>query len=103
MGQTWHVEVYGITSKAESAADAERYAKLFKNVSASDLRRPVGRIDLLIGTDYCMLLPIGIQQIDNLQLMKNQFGYCVRGCNERKQYSGVFCTWSRTWYCKQYH
>ena len=38
------------------------------------------RIDLLIGADYSVLLPRVEKTVGDLQLMKGQFGYCVRGC-----------------------
>ena len=43
------------------------------------IERPVGRIDLLIGVDYAVLLPVVEKTVGDLQLMKDYFGYCVRG------------------------
>ena len=36
-------------------------------------------IDLLIGLDYCNLLPDKVEEVGNLQLMKGPLGYCLRG------------------------
>ena len=52
---------------------------LFTTVSTNEIRRPVGMIDLLIGLDYCNLLPDKVEEGGNLQLMKGPLGYCLRG------------------------
>ncbi len=54
-------------------------ASLFKHITEEDIRRPHGKIDLLIATDCTRLLPDKVQEVGDLQLMKNQFGYCIRG------------------------
>ena len=87
---------------------------LFPTIEAEDVRRPVGKTDLLIGLDYCRLLPdlligldccrllpdllIGldyyrllpdeIAEIDKLQLMKGPLGYCLRGSHPQMMYTG---------------
>lgn len=48
-------------------------------VQGKDIERPHGKIDLLIGTDYCKLIPSVLKTVGNLQLMHGPFGYCVRG------------------------
>lgn len=34
---------------------------------------------MLVGSDYSCLLPQIVKTVGNLQLLKNVFGYCVRG------------------------
>lgn len=41
--------------------------------------RPVGKVDMLIGTDCCELLLKVVKTVDSLQFLENQFGYCIRG------------------------
>ena len=36
---------------------------------------------MLIGIDCCAILPQVVETVGNLQLLKNQFGYCIRGCH----------------------
>lgn len=48
-------------------------------VQETDIKRPHGKIDLLIGSDYCELLPSVVKTVDHLQLMRGPFGYCIRG------------------------
>ena len=77
----WSIRAIGmdeITSEI-SAVDVSRVASLFRGVTENDIKRPTGRIELLIASDCCTLLPNKVQQSGNLQLMSNQFGYCLRG------------------------
>ena len=46
--------------------DVSQAAKLFKGIREQDIRRPTGKVDLLIGTDSCSLLPTKIAQVGNL-------------------------------------
>lgn len=48
-------------------------------MKVQDIERPHGKIDLLVGSDYCKLLPSVVKTVGNLQLMCGPFGYCVRG------------------------
>ena len=48
-------------------------------VDPQEIDRPKGEIDMLIGTDYCTLLPMVVKTAGSLQLMKGRFGFCVRG------------------------
>ena len=54
-------------------------ACLFDGISVEDIKRPISKIDILIGTDACQILPIVYETKGNLQLMRNQFGFCLRG------------------------
>ena len=48
--------------------------KLFNDVSIDDLKRPIGKVHLLIGLDWCQLLPLKIAQEGNIQLV-----LCLQG------------------------
>ena len=80
-GKVWEIRVYGMNEVTADVGhvDIERVVKLFKSLKPSDIMRPIGKVDVLIGTDCCTLLPDKVNQVGNLQLMKNQFGYCLRG------------------------
>ena len=69
----------------------EAASKIFDLNPSIKLSRPYGRVDLLIGLDYCTLLPQVVKSVGNLQLMQNVFGYCVRGShlliNESNSYN----------------
>ena len=66
-----------ITSEACSVDTSSMAALL--GVQGKDIERPHGKIDLLIGSDYCGLLPSVVQITGNLQLMQGPFGYYIRG------------------------
>ena len=51
----------------------------FKGVKLSEVRRPTGEIDLLLGFNYASLHPVKEKSIGNLVLMKNRFGKCLAG------------------------
>lgn len=44
-----------------------------------EIDRPTGKVDLLIGADNSSMIPEVVRTIDNLQLVQNNFGMCVRG------------------------
>lgn len=79
-GKVWHINAYGmdeITSNVWNV-DTLELSRILK-VQQHLLIRPVGKVDMLIGTDCCELLPKVIKTVGSLQLLENQFGYCVRG------------------------
>lgn len=80
-GKFWNIKAFGIDeiSSNVSEVDMSQVVTLFENISSSDLGRPSGDIDFLVGTDYRELLPNVVQVNGKLQLMKNRFGFCVRG------------------------
>ena len=80
-GKHWDILAHGIGQVTGDVnhVNMEKFAGLFKNITTKDLERPTGKLDLLIGTDYCKILPRVVEQVDSLQLLKNQFGYCIRG------------------------
>jgi len=54
-------------------------ADLFENITELDIQRPHGKMDILIASDCCRMLPDKVQEVGYLQVMKNLFGYCLRG------------------------
>ena len=80
-GKVWQICVYGmdeVTTNLEES-DVSKVVHFFPEISLEDIERPKGKIELLIGADCCELLPNKVNQIGSLQLMKNQFGHCLRG------------------------
>ena len=57
----------------------EQVAARFPDISITDSSRPKGEVYFLIGVDQCAIMPTVIKTVGNIQLLKNQFGYCVRG------------------------
>lgn len=70
-------------------ANVDHTASLFPGITKEYIRRPTGKVDMLIGTDCCILLPDKVQEVEVLKLMKNQFGYCLRGKHESLGASSV--------------
>ena len=54
-------------------------SSIFHLNSNFNLSRPHGFVELLLGLDYCILLPNVIKTVGDLQLLRNQFGYTIRG------------------------
>ena len=57
----------------------DRIVAWFPDITETDIPRPTGEVDMLIGVDQCAIMPTVIKTVGNIQLLKNQFGYCVRG------------------------
>ena len=79
-GIDWNLFCYGINEITSDASeiDIKSIVSVFSGVTKDDLLRPVGEVDLLIGGDYCSLLPSIIQRVGDLQLLKDPPGFCVR-------------------------
>ena len=80
-GNTWCISACGI-DEVTSPVEEVNYQTLiqhFPRLVDSHFWRPHGTIDLLIGIDHCGLLPQVIESTENLRLMKNSFGYVLRG------------------------
>ncbi|XP_068209204.1 uncharacterized protein [Palaemon carinicauda] len=80
-GVKWEIIACGIdeiTTPVEKV-DMNVVSCLFKSLNGHHISRPCGVIHLLIGIDYCVLMPQVIETNGNLQLMLNQFSYVVRG------------------------
>ena len=80
-GKVWDVDVVGINevSARIKKVDLSKMPELFVGISKSEVDRPHGEIDMLIGTNYSELLPRVVQTNKGLQLLENQFGLSVRG------------------------
>ena len=52
----------------------DMFAKLFKNTKPSEIKRPRGKLDLLIGSNYLSLHPTKICACDGLVLFQSVFG-----------------------------
>ena len=76
--------VYGIDkiSSELKHIDISGTAKLFNGVDITELKRPHGEIDVLIGFEYVGYHPGRINQNDNLLIMENQFGKCLSGSHD---------------------
>lgn len=89
--ETWQIKAYGmekITTNSKPV-DIREVSTLFKGISDSDISRTDGEIELLIGADCSILLPVNIESAGNLQLIKNQFGYCLRGSHLMLKLSAI--------------
>ena len=89
-GKVWQICVYGMDEVSTNIEDSDvsKIIHLFPEISLKDVRQPKGNIELLIGADCCELLPNMVNQVGSLQLMKNQFGYCLRGSHHNLGSSG---------------
>ena len=79
-GNMHHFKAFGISriSTAIESNDITEVSKLF-SVTAKDIERPTGEIDMLIGFEYAGFHPVKKEAIDHLLLMENQFGLCLGG------------------------
>ena len=87
----WNIDAYGmdeITTDLQNI-DEKYITKYFPEINIIDYRRPTGKVDILIGVDCCAIMPNVVRTVDNAQLLRNQFGYCIRGtfpgANERSE------------------
>lgn len=81
-GNDVNIIAYGIdeiTSQIDKV-DLSKVRHIFRSVDICALDRPYGKVDLLIGSDYCSLIPTVKEKVaQNLQLMESAFGMCVYG------------------------
>ena len=79
--KTEHVQVYGIDciSSTISEINLLPVSKLFPGIDPSNIQRPCGSIDVLVGFEYAAYHPIRQASVGNLLLLKNQFGWCIGG------------------------
>ena len=90
-GLEWIVYAYGmeeITTEANKVNIAQ-LKRIFGLTPEISLFRPHGNVDMLIGADCCCIMPQVVVSKDNLQLMRNQFGLCVRGYHPNLRVEGV--------------
>ena len=79
-------EIYNVTccgmdeiSAPLNYVDVSIASKIFPCIKDIEVTRPFGKIHMLIGIDNAVLLPTVVNTKDNLQLLKNRFGYVLRG------------------------
>ena len=80
-GKTVFIEAYGIeriTSDIQ-AVNLDGVVHLFKGISAEEVARPPGPVDLLFGYEYAGFHPQLERRNGHLLLLKNQFGKCIGG------------------------
>ena len=80
-GRIHTIQAFGIEtiSSEINGIDVQGILHLFKGVQSSEVERPKGYIDLLIGFNYAALHPTKEQSVGNLLLMRNIFGRCLGG------------------------
>ena len=78
-GKIHNVRVCGISEITSEARPVDTSVAFVLGVQSRDIARPHGKIDLLIGTDYCKLFPSVLQTVGNLELMQGPFRYSIRG------------------------
>ena len=78
------LEVYGIDkiSTEVRGMNISGVMHLFKDVKKSEIQRPAGDIDVLVGFEYARFHPVKEQTVDHLLLMSNRFGKCLAGCHQ---------------------
>ena len=76
-----HIKVYGIREISSKIREikVDDIIHLFTNLKKSDVKRPTGFIDVLVGFDYESLHPTREQVYENLLLLSNPFGKCLGG------------------------
>ena len=89
-GVKWEITACGIDEITAPIDEINMnvVSTLFQSLKDCPITRPHGGIHLLIGIDYCNLMPQVVETNRNLQLMQNQFGYVVRGSHPRLSFSG---------------
>ncbi|KAK3089754.1 hypothetical protein FSP39_006215 [Pinctada imbricata] len=90
-GKIWQIRAYGIDEITANIAKVEisEVTQFFPKIKNSDIYRPYGKVHLLVGSDCCAILPVKVDNVGNLQLLQNQFGYCLRGSHEKLQISAT--------------
>ena len=81
VGKVWIVNAYGIediTSNLQRV-DIRQVEGRFPGIDISKFTKPEGNIDMLIGVDFCTMMPTVVKTVGNSQLFENRFGFGVRG------------------------
>ena len=71
---------------------------LFQGLTSSDIIRPVGEIDILIGFEYAGYYSVREQSSDHLLILGNKFGCCIEGIHPllekdtRREYKKCYST-----------
>ena len=80
-GRTFIIDVHSI-NKISNKIKRIGYAivqKCFPNIIESEIERPGGEIDILIGYNYAAWHPIREQSYEHLLILVNSFGKCIGG------------------------
>ena len=66
-GTSWYITLYEIEdiSAEVGEVDSDRVSTLFENLTTGQLTRPSGKIELLIGSGWCNLMPTKIEENGN--------------------------------------
>ena len=77
-----YFKVYGIDEISSNIQyiDTTSVRSLFTNVTSEELKRPSGKVDLLVGFKYAAFHPVMVQNCDHLVFMRIRFGVCL-GCS----------------------
>lgn len=80
-GKNYVLKAVGMNAISANASDVNvsNAPLIFSDIEVDALVRPSGQIDMLVGSDYCELLPQVVETKGKLQLLRNNFGYCLRG------------------------
>ena len=84
-GNSIEFQVYGIDkiSSCVNTMDVAGVIHLFHAVSKTEVDRPAGDIDILIGYKYAGFHPVRMPSSDHLLLLGNQFGRCLGGSHQK--------------------
>ena len=84
LGRVINIQAYGINeiSSEIQHVDVTQVISNFEEIGASDIERPSGFVDLLIGFNYASIDPTREMSAGNLILLCNSFGKCLGGTHE---------------------
>ena len=80
-GEIYNIKCCGMDeiSAPVRYVDVRVASQIFPCIKDVELTRPFGVIHMLVGIDNTILLPQVVDTKNNLQLLKNRFGYVLRG------------------------
>lgn len=89
-GVEYELKAIGMDEMSAQAPDVDlsQLPNIFPNIDR-EMIRPSGKIDMLIGIDYCELFPQVIRADGKLHLLENNFRYCLRGSHLCYRWSQV--------------
>ena len=84
-GNSIQFQVYGMDkiSSRINSIDVAGVMHLFHGVHKTEVDRPTGEIDVLIGYEYAGFHPVRLQSSNHLLLLGNQFGRCLGGSHQK--------------------
>ena len=83
-GERVVLQVYGIDKVSTNLRpiDLSAVVQLFEGVTEEELKRPEGEVDVLVGFEYAGYHPVRQQSVNNLLILRNQFGMCMGGAHK---------------------